>query len=81
MEGSKPRASVRLIVGRGGLVLVAALLLIGWLVETPPGLLGKEDAVGYAVCHRIDARSFHMGNTQMPLCPAPFLPCYRNAGR
>jgi len=34
----------------------------------PPGLLGKADALGYAVCHRIDARSFHIGTRQFPLC-------------
>lgn len=55
-------------VGKMGLALVAALLLVGWLLNTPPGLLGKADAVGYAVCHRIDARSFHLGERAMPLC-------------
>lgn len=44
------------------------LLLLGWLLNTPPGLLGKADAVGYAVCHRIDLRSFHLGERQLPLC-------------
>lgn len=39
-----------------------------WLVLTPPGLLGKADAVGYAVCHRIDKRSFHLEDRQTPLC-------------
>jgi hypothetical protein len=27
--------------------------LILWLRLTPPGLLGKADAIGYAVCHRM----------------------------
>jgi uncharacterized membrane protein len=35
---------------------------------SPEGALGKLDAVGYAVCHRIDARSFHIGDRQLPLC-------------
>lgn len=39
-----------------------------WLGLTPSGLLGKADAIGYAVCHRIDARSFHLGDRQLPLC-------------
>ncbi len=39
-----------------------------WSVETPAGLLGKADAIGYAVCHRIDLRSFQLGLRQMPLC-------------
>ena len=49
-------------------LLSVGLLLIGWLLNTPNGLLGKADAVGYAVCHRIDARSFHLGDRTTPLC-------------
>jgi uncharacterized membrane protein len=49
-------------------VLAALLVFIGWILNTPPGLLGKADAIGYAVCHRIDARSFHIGSRQLPLC-------------
>ncbi|MEW6716078.1 MAG: DUF2085 domain-containing protein [Chloroflexota bacterium] len=48
--------------------LVVGLLLVGWLLHTPPGLLGKADAVGYAFCHRIDLRSFHLGERPLPLC-------------
>ena len=51
------------------LVILAALLVfIGWFLNTPPGLFGKADAIGYAVCHRISERSFHIGNYQLPLC-------------
>lgn len=39
-----------------------------WLSLTPSGLLGKADALGYAVCHRIDLRSFHLGDRPLPLC-------------
>jgi uncharacterized membrane protein len=56
------------LVGRGIVVLAVAVLLLGWLLNTPPGLLGKADAIGYAVCHRIDTRSFHLGERQIPLC-------------
>ena len=49
-------------------ILAAVLVFIGWFVNTPPGLLGKADAIGYAVCHRISERSFHIGNYQLPLC-------------
>ncbi len=53
----------RLLVG------TLAIVLIGfWLVATPDGLLGKADAIGYAVCHRIDVRSFHLGDRTLPLC-------------
>jgi uncharacterized membrane protein len=39
-----------------------------WMYLSPEGALGKLDAIGYAVCHRIDARSFHIDNRQLPLC-------------
>jgi len=47
---------------------VCALVVGSWLALTPPDLLGKADAIGYAICHRIDLRSFHLGVRQMPLC-------------
>jgi uncharacterized membrane protein len=47
---------------------LAAILLGTWLAYTPPGLLGKADAVGYAVCHRIEDRSFMLGERQLPMC-------------
>jgi uncharacterized membrane protein len=51
------------------LVPIAAILVFAiWFSITPPGLLGKADAIGYAICHRIDERSFHIGNRQLPLC-------------
>jgi uncharacterized membrane protein len=46
----------------------AALAVSAWLYAAPPGLLGKMDALGYAICHRIDERSFHLGDRQFPLC-------------
>jgi uncharacterized membrane protein len=51
-------------------LLIAALFLIMLfgLAASPPGLLGKADAIGYAVCHRIDLRSLHLGERQLPLC-------------
>jgi len=51
------------------LIPFAALIAFSiWLYITPPGLLGKADAIGYAICHRIDERSFHIGERQLPLC-------------
>jgi uncharacterized membrane protein len=50
-------------------VPVAALIaLAAWIYIAPPGLMGKLDALGYAVCHRLDSHSLHIGNTEMPLC-------------
>ena len=51
------------------LIPLAALIVFAvWFSFTPPGLLGKAEAVGYAICHRIDERSFHIGDHQLPLC-------------
>ena len=52
------------------LIPVAALaILLGWLWIVPPGILGKADALGYAVCHRLDERSFHFADgRELPLC-------------
>ncbi len=50
-------------------VPIAALAAFaGWMYVAPPGILGKADAVGYAVCHRISERSFHISERQLPLC-------------
>jgi len=46
----------------------AALAFFSWLMNTPAGLLGKADAIGYAICHRIDSHSLHIGNQAFPLC-------------
>lgn len=48
--------------------LAAGLLFLGWLLSTPPGFFGKLDALGYVVCHRIESRSFVIGERQFPLC-------------
>jgi uncharacterized membrane protein len=48
--------------------LAAILVFAVWFSFTPPGLLGKADAIGYAICHRIDERSFQIGERQLPLC-------------
>jgi len=50
------------------LVIFVGALLLGWLIATPPGLLGKSDAVAYAVCHRISSHSFYFGDRPFSLC-------------
>ena len=51
------------------LVPLAALTAFAvWFFIAPPGLLGKADSIGYAICHRIDERSFQIGERQLPLC-------------
>lgn len=55
-------------IGRPAAFLAAGVVLGAWLLGTPAGLLGKADAIGYAVCHRIDLRSFHLGTRTLPLC-------------
>lgn len=52
-------------------LLVIALtlgIILLWLQFTPPGLLGKADAIGYAICHRLSDHSFHISERALPLC-------------
>jgi len=50
-------------------VPIAALIAFAiWFTIAPPGVLGKADSIGYAICHRIDERSFQIGDRQLPLC-------------
>lgn len=51
------------------LIPILGSIIIGvWMYISPEGALGKLDAIGYAVCHRIDARSFQIDERQLPLC-------------
>jgi uncharacterized membrane protein len=51
------------------LVAVGAIVVIGlWMMGTPTGVEGKANAIGYAICHRIEARSFLINGMPMPLC-------------
>jgi len=47
---------------------IGVIICIIWILSTPLGIFGRADAIGYAVCHRIDVRSFHIGVRQLPLC-------------
>ena len=50
-------------------VVIAVLAgLAAWMYVAPPGLMGKLDAIGYAVCHRLESHSLKIGERQMPLC-------------
>lgn len=50
------------------LVICLVAVLTTWLLLTPPGLDGKLHAVGYSVCHQIDAHSYTIGGRVLPLC-------------
>ena len=63
-----PSSPYRLSPQQWLFIIVAALVIGIWLWATPPGLLGKADAIGYALCHRIVERSLFIGNRQSPLC-------------
>jgi uncharacterized membrane protein len=71
MEYSSVRDETR-VIARGRLAwlfLVIALLVIGTFTLSPPWtVLGKTRLVGYAICHQLPERSFHMAGQQLPLC-------------
>jgi len=51
------------------LIPIAAIIALGaWIYIAPPGLMGKLDAIGYAVCHRLPSHSLFIGALQFPLC-------------
>ena len=51
------------------LLLVVSLLIIGTFLLSPPWtVLGKAKLIGYAICHQIPERSFHVAGQQLPLC-------------
>jgi uncharacterized membrane protein len=67
MEQSPSRSRLQTLT-RWFVPLAAILALSVWFSIAPPGILGKADAIGYAICHRIDERSFHLHDRQLPLC-------------
>lgn len=67
IETKKDKTLINAIL-KGSVLFIVGSLLIVWLLKTPPGLLGKADAVGYAVCHQIESHSFHIGSRQFPFC-------------
>ncbi len=58
----------RNMLGKAIIIVFTIAVTFFWLKFAPSGLLGKMDAVGYAVCHRIGERSFHLGDRALPLC-------------
>lgn len=50
-----------------GLILPSLLILGFFVIPTWP-ILGKANLFGYAVCHQLPERSFHLGGAQLPLC-------------
>ncbi len=67
MSEQKPPSKLQTLVK--WLVPIAAIAaLSAWIYVAPPGLMGKLDAIGYAVCHRLPSHSLFIGNIQLPLC-------------
>lgn len=67
MRDQKPSAFVHTL-SKWLLPIAALFALSVWIYVAPPGLMGKLDGIGYAVCHRLDSHSLHIGSLQMPLC-------------
>ncbi len=57
------RLPVRWMLG-----IAALVVIVPWLLYTPAGITGKADAIGYAVCHQIPARSFQINGQPISLC-------------
>lgn len=51
------------------IAFILALAVIGVFLFMPPwNLLVKTRLIGYAVCHQLPERSFHIAGEQLPLC-------------
>ncbi|PWH17643.1 MAG: hypothetical protein DDG58_07680 [Ardenticatenia bacterium] len=51
------------------MVWLVPLLVIGaFLLLSPGDVLTKTRLIGYAVCHQLPERSFHLAGEQLPLC-------------
>lgn len=65
---TKPQPSKFELILHWFIPIAAILAVAAWFYISPEGALGKLDAIGYAVCHRIDERSFQIDDRQLPLC-------------
>lgn len=54
------------VIGLSAVMLTA--LVYAWFYFTPAGFWGKLNALGYSVCHQMDARSFYVDGIKFPLC-------------
>lgn len=55
--------------GRGLTIVALATALVGaFLVMPPHSLYGKLQLIGFAICHQMPERSFHLGGLKLPLC-------------
>lgn len=50
------------------LTVLGALLVLGVFLWPTVAPLDKANLIGYAICHQIPERSFHMGGHRLPLC-------------
>lgn len=62
----------RQVIAQGRLawlfLAVSLLVIVTFLLSPPWTVLGKTRLVGYAICHQIPERSFHIDGQQLPLC-------------
>ncbi len=50
------------------MMAVSILVLAGFFFFPPISILYKTHAIGYAICHQIPVRTFHINGTPLPLC-------------
>ncbi len=50
------------------LVIISLIIILVFLFFPPVTVLDKTHAIGYAICHQIPARTFHIDGQPLPLC-------------
>jgi uncharacterized membrane protein len=73
MAENPPSSHIHLVVHRNQwlfiiVCIIGIMITSTWLAFTPDNLMGKMDAVGYAVCHRIPSHSLSVDGRPLPLC-------------
>ncbi len=68
MKSSEKRIAVNRHLMTRVVIIISLVIIAAFLASPPWSILDKADLVGYAICHRLPERSFHLGGRQLPLC-------------
>lgn len=52
----------------GLLAALSLLVIVGFALSPPVTIFSKTHAIGYAICHQIPGRTFHIDGVPLPLC-------------
>ncbi len=65
---SDRRNLIQRVLNRRTLLALFLLIMLSYVFAPPWAPLKKADLIGYAICHQIPERSFHLAGHKLPLC-------------